>query len=132
MIELKRPDCGNLKKDTVNGILKINSGELSGEQKLLNIKSSKFIRSKMIIILGQLAFFPRHCLHLFGNNMHKANLMDVVQLREEYNVELVGGTNNKSVPYSVRAAWIGSRPSTVNKDSSSINENPIFKSWLTR
>ena len=31
VIELKRPDCGNLKKDTVNGILKINSGELAGK-----------------------------------------------------------------------------------------------------
>ena len=38
IIELKRPDCGNLKKDTVNGILKIQSGELA----------------------GQLAFFPRY------------------------------------------------------------------------
>ena len=37
VIELKRPDCGNLKKDTVNGILKISSGQHA----------------------GQLAFFPR-------------------------------------------------------------------------
>ena len=27
--------------------------------------------------------------------------MDVVQFKDEFNVELVGGTNNKSVPYSV-------------------------------
>ena len=46
-------------------------------------------------------FHFRHCLHLFGHNCHRANLMDVVQFKDEFNVELVGGTNNKSVPYSV-------------------------------
>jgi hypothetical protein len=68
VVELKRPDSGNLKKDTVNGILRVSSGELA----------------------GQLAFFPRHCLHLFGHNMHKANLMDVTLPKEEFCVELVG------------------------------------------
>lgn len=88
VVELKRPDCGNLKKDTVNGILKISSGQHA----------------------GQLAFFPRHALSLFGHNMHKANLMDVILPKEEFHVELIGGTNNKSIPFTVRSAWLGSRP----------------------
>ena len=33
--------------------------------------------------------------------------MDVVQYKEEYQVELIGGTNNKSIPFTCRAAWIG-------------------------
>ena len=52
-------------------------------------------------------FHFRHCLHLFGHNCHRANLMDVVQFKDEFNVELVGGTNNKSVPYSVSRSFIG-------------------------
>ena len=79
VIELKRSDCGNLKKDTVNGILKISSGQHA----------------------GQLAFFPRHSLSLFGHNMHKANLMDVILPKEEFQVELIGGINNKSIPFTV-------------------------------
>lgn len=90
VIELKRPDCGNLKKDTVNAILKISSGQHA----------------------GQLAFFPRHSLSLFGHNMHKANLMDVILPKEEFQVELIGGTNNKSIPFTVRSAWLGARPGT--------------------
>ena len=31
LVELKRPDCGQLKKDTVNGILQISSGEYAGQ-----------------------------------------------------------------------------------------------------
>ena len=88
VIELKRPDCGNLKKVTVNGILKISSGQFA----------------------GQLAFFPRHALSLFGFNMHKANLMDVILPKEEFQVELIGGTNNKAIPFTVRSAWLGARP----------------------
>ena len=109
LVELKRPDCGNLKKDTVNGILQISSGEYA----------------------GQLAFFPRHSLHLFGHNMHKANLMDVVQYKEEYQVELIGGTNNKSIPFTCRAAWIGPRPSSTSSKVEMTN-NATFKTWLAK
>ena len=45
VIELKRPDCGNLKKDTVNGILKISSGQHA----------------------GQLAFFPRYIFSMYSH-----------------------------------------------------------------
>jgi len=107
VIELKRPDCGNLKKDTVNGILKISSGQHA----------------------GQLAFFPRHSLSLFGHNMHKANLMDVILPKEEFQVELIGGINNKSIPFTVRSAWLGSRPGSL---SNSNDNAAALKTWLTR
>ena len=107
VIELKRPDCGNLKKDTVNGILKISSGQHA----------------------GQLAFFPRHALSLFGHNMHKANLMDLILPKEEFHVELIGGTNNKAIPFTVRSAWLGTRPGSL----SNANENALaLKQWLSR
>ena len=96
MIELKRPDCGNLKKDTVNGILQVSSGALSGKLAFfpVSIISIIIIYIKFDFVFNFFFFFKfqRHCLHLFGHNMHNANLMDIVHFREEFNVELIGGT----------------------------------------
>ena len=98
MIELKRPDCGNLKKDTVNGILQVSSGVLSGKLAFFPVNIIFIFDTKFYFYLYyniQIYFkFQRHCLHLFGYNMHNANLMDIVHFREEFNVELIGGTVN--------------------------------------
>ena len=71
-------------------------------------------------------------------------------------MELIGGTNNKSIPFTVRyglflddlkrfmtiivasffrSAWIGPRPSSVvskENASTSISDSQAFKSWLTK
>ena len=49
-------------------------------------------------------------------------------------LEIVGGTNNKSIPYHVRSAWIGPRPDDRHRGEvkNKMAENVTFKQWLQK
>ena len=75
VIELKRPDKSGA--FTSNGIMLLESGKYANEK----------------------AFFDRNVVWIFGQHMLNADLMRVIQETDKFSIEVVGGTNNKVIPY---------------------------------
>lgn len=107
VVQLKKPDHGSM-GGTQCGIMSIDGGPYSGEK----------------------AFFSRTCVYIYGYRMTKADLMHVIKGTDKFNIEVQGGTNNKSVPYSVTSAWIGPQPNDKGKDCPQDMMNKDFCVWL--
>ena len=55
----------------------------------------------------------------------------LITSRFRFCIEVQGGTNNKSVPFKVTAAWVGPQPNEKNKAAADMT-NPDFKTWSVR
>ncbi|XP_040573070.1 uncharacterized protein [Lepeophtheirus salmonis] len=109
LIEIKKPDYGST-DGTKLGVMRIENGPHSQKK----------------------AFFNRNSLYIYGRNMHKADLMKIVNESDKFFIDIQGDTGNSHVPFKITIAWIGLHPNDFKKDKQTLAPHIRikFNHWL--